>query len=501
MIRIVVGSPPLSPVEQYGLDVVVDLSRLLVVAEAGPGAEAANAVGIVSLMVGPPPAAGHAGAAVSLLAAAITVADGSVTVPRALLRAVADVAGAGIEQRSSGRDRYNRVPSADNPVVAAGVEREPVVSIAGARLREAVRQAAGSRILRLLAPWPDAHRWCAAMTHDVDVVSAWPLFTALRVAELVRKGRGRLAGTVLAAAARAAVGDPVGDPVWVGIRGVLDTERRYGVISTWFMLCGAPTLASLRAGDLTYRPESPRARRILAAIGTDAHEVGLHGSFATSEAPDVFASQRTRLRALSGTAPAGVRQHYLRIRPGATQRWMVEAGFAYDATYGFPDRNGFRLGVVDVVPAWDAAAQHALPLDEVPLVWMDRAQSKYQGVEDPDHWIADAMALADVSRRAEGLWVGLWHPNLTPALGFPEAPAAFERLVAALIVERPYIAPLHRIVEWRGLRRAVRTHGVGPDGTVTLVGPSGRAFDVVTEDADGHPRERLARTAAAPTGL
>ena len=50
-------------------------------------------------------------------------------------------------------------------------------------------------------------------------------------------------------------------------------------------------------------------------------------------------------------------------------------------------------------------------------------------------------------RRAEGLWVGLWHPNLTAALGFPGAPAAYERLVAALAAERPYMAPLHRVTE------------------------------------------------------
>ncbi len=149
---------------------------------------------------------------------------------------------------------------------------------------------------------------------------------------------------------------------------------------------------------------------------------------------------------------------------------------------------------MDIVPAWDAAAQRSLPLDEVPLMWMDRAQSKYQGIEDPDHWIADAMAVADVCRRAEGLWVGLWHPNLTAALGFPGAPAAFERLVAALAAERPYMATLRRITEWRSLRRAVRATSVDDDGNVTLAGPPVRAFRVVAEDADGSPREQLSAT-------
>jgi hypothetical protein len=491
MIRIARPALGLSPAEEYGLGVLVDLSRLVVLDDAG-GPEAARSP-VVTLYVGTPATAADgdpASHAVSSLAGAIAVADGAVTVPRPMLRAVADVAGAAIEQASDARDRYGRVPSAANPVVAAGVEREPVVSIAGARLREAVLQAAGSRPVRVFAPWPDGHRWCAALTHDVDVVAAWPAFAALRLVELVSKGEGRLAASVLVAAARQAAGDPV----WAGVQAVLDAEQRYGVTSTWFMLCGTPTAATFRAGDLTYRPESPAARRIMTAVGAGGHELGLHGSFATGDAADAFEEQRVRLRALSSAPALGVRQHYLRMRPGATQRWMASAGFAYDATYGFPDRNAFRLGVVDVVPAWDAAAQRSLPLDEVPLVWMDRAQSKYQGIEDPGQWIADAMALADVCRRAEGLWVGLWHPNLTAALGFPGAPAAFERLVAALAAERPYTAPLHRITEWRSLRRAVRATAVTSDAVVTLAGPPTRAFEVVAEDADGRPRERLAST-------
>ena len=107
-----------------------------------------------------------------------------------------------------------------------------------------------------------------------------------------------------------------------------------------------------------------------------------------------------------------------------------------------------------------------------------------------------AMTIAEVCRRAEGLWVGLWHPNLTAPLGFPGALAAFERLAAALAAERPYMAPLQRVTAWRSLRRAVRATAIGPDGGLSLAGPRDRAFEVVTEDADGRLCERL-----APTGL
>ena len=118
--------------------------------------------------------------------------------------------------------------------------------------------------------------------------------------------------------------------------------------------------------------------------------------------------QRRRLAGLSGAPTSGVRQHYLRMRPGRTQRVMSEAGFRYDATFGFPDRNGFRLGTADVVPAWDDSRGAVADLSEVPLTWMDRAMSKYSGVEAPGAWVDDAIDLSRTPRGAEGMLVGLW---------------------------------------------------------------------------------------------
>ena len=278
---------------------------------------------------------------------------------------------------------------------------------------------------------------------------------------------------------------------------VLDADRRAGVISTWFLLCGTPTLDTFRRGDLGYRPESRAVRRIIDAVRCDGHEIGLHGSFATMDQPGggVFESQRSRLQAISTEPIVGVRQHFLRMRPGATQQDMARAGFAYDSTYGFPDRNGFRLGVADVIAGWDERAGRASGLWEVPLTWMDRAQSKYQGIEDPTQWVDDALALAVECQRVEGAWIGLWHPNLTPSLGYPDAPAAYERLLTATMSKQPFTASLDEIVGWRQSRRAIRLTGI-PGQDLAVSGPANRPFDVGIEDGGGRPIAQLARGAS-----
>src|SRR5579863_6183012 len=271
------------------LDILVDQSRVLVVDD--PAAD------VVTLRVDDTPGAPE-----------YAVSDGTVAIARSLLARVADIAGAEAESRATARDRYGRVPSSANPLVADGLERRPVITEAAVALRERVRQAAGRRCVHLVAPWPDGKRCAAAFTHDVDVVVNWALFTGLRLVELLRKGELNRALRVVAAAFGAA---SVGDPAWQGMVDVLAQEKDAGVPSTWFLLCGTPTWSTWKVGDLTYVPESRAVRRLLDALAKAGNEVGLHGSFATYDNADVFAAQRQRLSALIGSPVNGVRQHYL----------------------------------------------------------------------------------------------------------------------------------------------------------------------------------------------
>ena len=460
---------PARPDETFSLALLVDLARLL-----PAGDPAVPAVQVVisegeAREIGPLRARGFG----------IELGDGEVRLPGALLDTVLAVGGAAVEQGIAETDRYGRVPSARNPLVVSGLEGEPVMAEAAAALRSAVVRAAGRRPVALVAPWPEGRRWAVAVTHDLDVVDRWPGFTLLRLAELVRRGHlggaGRVVGAALGALGR--------DPVWAGVQRVLAVERRLGITSTWFVLCGDPTIGTMLAGDLTYDPEGRRASRILRAIADGGHEIGLHGSFATYTDPQRLAEQRARLERLTASPVTGVRQHYLRMRPGGTHSAMTAAGFGYDATYGFPDRQGFRLGVGDIVAGWDQRAQALSGLDEVPLVWMDRAASKYGGVEDPEAWVADALALADRCRRVEGLWVGLWHPNLTAPLGFPGAEDAFVRLAEQLIAHEPHVGPLRELTAWRRARRAARAMGILPDGCIVIDAAPG----ISLESPDGRP--------------
>lgn len=451
--------PDASAAERWALDTLVDLARLL------PCEDLEAAVVILTTAPGE----------------GFTTGEGKVHVGRATLARVVAIAGAGVEQESTEADQHGRVPTTANPLVVAGQDRIPVVQRLADELVRAVVIAANGRPVRRVAPWPEGRRWAVAVTHDVDVVAGWPVFTLARIAELVGKGRFSDVAAVVAAAAGTRGRSPVGP----ALRALLEVERRFAIPSTWFVLVGDPTLARWRQGDVTYRIESRAARTLLDEITAEGHEIGLHGSMRTGTDRDRFAEERERLTRVIGSEARGVRQHFLKMRPGATQHAMAAAGFGYDATFGFSGRNGFRLGVSDVVGGWDQAAGTGTTLDEVPLHWMDRALSKYQGIEDPRELVADGLELAQAARAHEGLWVGLWHPNLTPALGYPGAPAAFEWLLASLVEEAPWAARMSDIVEWRRIRRAARAHSMAPDGRVELSASGPAAWSVVVEDTAG----------------
>ena len=467
--------------ERFALELLTDLARLVPVDDP--------AAGVVRLEVADGPAAGDDPAALVARRWDVTSADGVVRISHAALRTVAATATAERERRSEVRDRFERVPSSENALAAAGLDRTPVVSHAAAALRSAVASAAGARPLRLVAPWPHGRRWAAAFTHDLDLVALWPLSTGLRLAELVRKGDRARAAIV----ARAAFAGVAGDPVRRGVDAMLDAER--GIAATWFVLCGTPTPVTVCRGDLTYRPESAAARAIIAAVADAGHEVALHGSFETLDRDNAFAEQRARLTRITGRAVSGVRQHFLRMRPGRTERAMHAAGFRYDSTTGFADRNGFRTGIADVCPVWDPALEQASGFVEIPFCFMDRALSKYRGEEDPAAWQQEAVALAAACRDVEGLWVGIWHPNVTLAeLGFPGAATAFASMVDAIVADHPYVATLDTIARWRAARRSVRVRSVKADGTADayLAAPGAWDEPLALEDAARRPRE-LAR--------
>lgn len=239
---IVLPEAALTPMERHGLAVLVDLSRLL------PAAEGLGALRITIVD-------GRSSEAARLEGEPAFRGD-ELLLDRALLATIGRIVSAEAEQVTRERDRLGRVPSTANALVGAGTSATPVVSRYAARLRRAAARASAGRPFRTVAPWPNGKRWAASLTHDLDVVALWPLFTGLRLQELVGKGEWRQAWRTLRAALNALGGTPVADAV----QEILDIESAHGLRSSWYILCGTPTWDTFRRGATKTATSTSRRR-------------------------------------------------------------------------------------------------------------------------------------------------------------------------------------------------------------------------------------------------
>jgi peptidoglycan/xylan/chitin deacetylase (PgdA/CDA1 family) len=267
------------------------------------------------------------------------------------------------------------------------------------------------RELGLPAPEYRGAKFAVALTHDVDVPWRWT-----RIG--MHGAAARLKGHVLARRAGPALHEAQGlarvplhklrgsDPNW-RFAEIVAEENAHGARSTFFVMAGHGHRADGAAPE-SYDRLRPRLVETLVETGA---EVGLHGSYLAAEDMDRLARERALLAQLDGPL-VGHRYHYLRVDPHRNLVPLVDVGFRYDTSLGFPDALGFRAGIAHPFRPWDLERNRPADLVEVPLAVMDAtlAEERYEGLS------AEAakpriFSLLDWSAENGGGFSILWHPE------------------------------------------------------------------------------------------
>jgi peptidoglycan/xylan/chitin deacetylase (PgdA/CDA1 family) len=326
-------------------------------------------------------------------------------------------------------DRYGRFPGSASVVQRAGVALRPLVDEWVELLWWAIEHVAPGLQRRPRTP----RVWVSC---DVDLPyspGAKSAALALRQAasHLVNDRSPRLAAQSLvgAVAARAGIDrfDPVDTFDWM-----LDVNERAGNRVSFFML----SVVRPQRIDCCYELAEPRIARLLRKLVARGHELGLHGSYGSLEAPGRLARELDGLRdavALAGGEQDrfGGRQHYLRWHAREAPRGLAAAGLAYDSTLGFADIAGFRCGTCHAFPLFDLGARRALAVIERPLVLMEVTVTSrsYLNLGQGDEAMRLMTQLRETCRRFGGEFALLWHNS---NLSLPGARALYEALVQPL---------------------------------------------------------------------
>lgn len=243
----------------------------------------------------------------------------------------------------------------DLPDAALGLDREPWVDrwmfrLLGSlpRFRAAVEELPAR-----------ARLW---LTHDLDNLAKWRLRSVagqlLRTPWEAARGRFGLLrrnyGEMLARA--------------LGGRDPFDTMERVLALegarkSACFFLANGRDHLFHR-----YDLARPRFRRVLEACVRADRDVGLHGQVHFISDAERIRAEIGKLAGLSGSPVLLNRQHYLRWDAERTLAGLEAAGVRVDATLGYNDRPGFRLGTSWPFLWFDCATDRPTGILEAPLI-------------------------------------------------------------------------------------------------------------------------------------
>ena len=118
--------------------------------------------------------------------------------------------------------------------------------------------------------------------------------------------------------------------------------------------------------------------RTLKKIHGSGNEIALHPGFDSYCDREMILYERKRVEALSGATIEGARSHFLRFKNPECYYALSSLGLSYDATMGYPDREGFKAGICTPYKPFDILRREEIDIMEIPLVVMDGTLHHYR---------------------------------------------------------------------------------------------------------------------------
>ncbi len=187
--------------------------------------------------------------------------------------------------------------------------------------------------------------------------------------------------------------------------------------------------------DSGYRLDTVFAEHNLRIIRENEHVIGFHPGYDTCNDGNKWKIEKQRLnQVLANQGWEGVqsgRQHYLKFEVPTTWQIWEDNGMAVDSTLGYPEMAGFRCGVCQDYPVFNILSQKKLRLRELPLVAMDGAFYKYQGMRDMEVVHGGLSKLKEQVKKYQGIFTLLSHNTMFSDLGWPGWKECFENILTA----------------------------------------------------------------------
>lgn len=149
-------------------------------------------------------------------------------------------------------------------------------------------------------------------------------------------------------------------------------------------------------------------RKLIQNCRNRGFSIGIHPSYSSSLVPGRIAFEKSRLEEILQAPVYKSRQHFLRYQNPHTFAELEKAGIREEYSVCPIHFTGYIRGMAIPFPWYNFESQLISPLLIVPVMVMDRALQKYQGVQVTDA-IGKILAEVDTCKQTGGTCTLLWH--------------------------------------------------------------------------------------------
>ena len=220
------------------------------------------------------------------------------------------------------------------------------------------------------------------------------------------------------------------DPWW-NFEWMMNLEKQLGMRSSFYFLSKED-----RKMDSKYTFKNKKIKTLISNLNKNGFETSLHGCYHSFDQDKRLKKQIHAWKKLTGKHPAGVRQHYLRYKLPQTSRIHAAQHFAYDATLGFADHDGFRNGYSYPFRPYDHERDEMINIWEIPLIMMEMSVLDYKKASNKElqnlvfKYIKEAIKFG-------GIFSLLWHNCRLNNMENPGITDFYQSLLKQIVEENP----------------------------------------------------------------
>ena len=192
------------------------------------------------------------------------------------------------------------------------------------------------------------------------------------------------------------------DPWW-NFDWIIQLEKQLNIRSTFFFL-----KQEHKNRDSRYQFSDNKIKSLINKLISQGFEIGLHGSFDSSNNPTMLKKQADELSSVLSHTPKGIRQHFLRFKTPDTFKHQIAAGLEYDCTLGFAEHDGYRNSYCYPFKPYDFEKNQMLDIWEIPLTMMEVSMLNYRKT-NLDELRLSVLHHIEEAKKFGGLFSLLWH--------------------------------------------------------------------------------------------